>query len=308
MDDALRLHSLPEELRRRLVDAYGGPPPETWHDALERLRDLSGGSTSALWSLIMDHPLTAYVPVQCQRCGRVVPDETHASPEDDAAAGLSEVQPTDEERPHVRSGWFRGPRGPVVFVLRCPECGATSRWYRSSDPEVVLNPSRWGRLCGEQEDLRLHLAAYLDVDLRTAVPLDWDHVWSEYRCAGESELWAVHDGPARNFASRLDEGIRAWTGVLVVSPDPSLCGDATDEYLRCRNDDEGGRADPEHSDSMPRWREIVDAARRDASGALTQAKTLNGYVLHRAGLSSKDITEEVQRAAEHYGKRAWWQL
>lgn len=31
---------------------------------------------------------------------------------------LSEEPPTEEEKPFVRGGWFRGPKGPVTFVYR----------------------------------------------------------------------------------------------------------------------------------------------------------------------------------------------
>lgn len=40
----------------------------------------------------------------------------------------------------------------LPFTEGCPECQYTSRWFRSSHPEITLNPQRWGRLCGEQED------------------------------------------------------------------------------------------------------------------------------------------------------------
>ena len=117
-------------------------------------------------------------------------------------------------------------------------CGSTSRWFRSSAAAVTINPQRWGRLCGEQEDARAALAAYLGVPLRTALPLDWDHVWSEYRTDAEEESWAIHEGvgdaPAANFAQRLEEGIGAWSVVLVIAAEPEHCCDATDEYLACR--------------------------------------------------------------------------
>ena len=35
---------------------------------------------------------------------------------------LSEEEPTDSEKPLVRAGWFRGPKGPVVFVYRSLDC------------------------------------------------------------------------------------------------------------------------------------------------------------------------------------------
>ena len=40
----------------------------------------------------------------------------------------------------------------LPFTEGCPACQYTSRWFRSSHPEITLNPQRWGRLCGEQED------------------------------------------------------------------------------------------------------------------------------------------------------------
>ena len=91
----------------------------------------------------------------------------------------------------------------MVFVYSCPDCGAESRWFRSSHPEVTLNPNRWGRLCGEQEDLKVWLAKFLGLRLRYVFPTDWDHVWTE-----------VWDGeafqplpPNHDFAVRLHEGI-----------------------------------------------------------------------------------------------------
>ena len=55
--------------------------------------------------------------------------------------------------------------------------------------------------------------------LRAIVPLDWDHVWSEH--GGPGGAWPPPREPAaRNFAARLDEGIGAWSGVLVVGSEP----------------------------------------------------------------------------------------
>ena len=59
---------------------------------------------------------------------------------------------------------------------------------------------------------------------------------------------------------------------------------------------------------MERYEKIVQTARNDASGKLTQAKTMNGHVLARAKLSDDDITRELQRAAQDYGTKEWWQL
>ena len=75
-----------------------------------------------------------------------------------------------------------------------------------------------------------------------ACPLDWDHVWTEF--ATDDGGWGVHDAPARNFCARLDEGIGAWTRVLVVSADPSLCADATSAYLDISP---AGRSDAVHA-------------------------------------------------------------
>jgi hypothetical protein len=94
---------------------------------------------------------------------------------DASSFDLQEEPPTEDEAPLVRGGWYRGPRGPVVFALRCPACGAGWRWFRSAAAAVTLTPRRWGRLCGEQEDARAALAAHLHIPLRVAVPLDWEH-------------------------------------------------------------------------------------------------------------------------------------
>ena len=207
-------------------------------ETIEELRARAGGSREVLWRLVMAHPMTAYVPVQCRHCGHLVEDESHPGGTD-ADVGISEDAPTETEAPLVRAGWYRGPRGPVVvswhhlnlyqrhgmrggsmatdvwttyppfpsrlaqFVLDCPTCGSTSRWFRSSAAAVTLNPNRWGRLCGEQEDARTALAAHLGVPLRCAIPLDWDHVWSEFLC-DDHATWTIHEGagdaPAANFA------------------------------------------------------------------------------------------------------------
>ena len=41
---------------------------------------------------------------------------TFTSPAQDP--NLTEEEPTAAERPFIRAGWFRGPRGAVVFVYR----------------------------------------------------------------------------------------------------------------------------------------------------------------------------------------------
>lgn len=263
--------------------------------------------------------MTAYVPVQCQDCGHVVPDHVRDGEDDDttadAAVGLSEVEPApdDETLWGLRGGWFRGrPRGSRILQLTCRACGSsTTRWYRSGHPRVTLNPHRWGRLCGEQEDLRLQLARYLGVTVRLCVPLDWDHVWSEFYDPRQ-DRWCVVDDSARNFALRLDEeGVGAWTRIWAIHPDATFCEDVTDDYLSVASSANGtrGRADVQFADRMDRYRRVVERARRDATGNATQAKTLTGYVLERAGFDdSERITRELRRAVRDYGTRAWWDI
>ena len=296
---------LPHELRERCLKQYGNLPPNTWRDCLTRLQELSGDSREQLWSHIISHPMTEYVPNQCQHCGHVVPDETTPGRSD---VGLTEVPPTASEQPFVRGGYYRGPRSAVVFLLRCPACGEQSRWFRSSAAQVILNPNRWGRLCGEQEDLRGALARHLHIPLRAILPVDWDHVWSEMRREADG-AWVPcqgpGDAPAANFAGRLDEGIGAWTRVLAISADREQTADVTDEYLACCT--VGGRAEAALDKNMLRYRMVVDAAREDASGASTQAKTLNGHVLHRAGFGSEEVTAILRRAVADHGVRGWWE-
>jgi hypothetical protein len=347
---ALNYHVLPLALQTELWNKYGGSsPPNTWYDALERLREIAnnndgdndGDSSSHLWRLVLDHPMTAYVPMQCQNCGHEVPDVgASSSSSDDSDIGLSEVDPTasnnnDDDEDcmqllELRGGWFRGrPRAAKILQLDCPQCRFKSRWYRSGHPQVILNPSKWGRLCGEQEDLRLALANYLGIPIRTCVPLDWDHIWSEFGTTEDIEeksnhastrtnsstkenYWQVLDDNARNFAVRLDEGIGAWTGVFGIHPDPSFCQDLTSVYLQCSTGAEErgdcGRADPCHSNEMSRYRKLVEKAQADRHGRKTQAKTVTGYLLHQAGMTSDDITRELQCAARDYGKKGWWEI
>jgi len=330
VEDALKFHTLPLDLQEKLTKLYGvnsddtnelQPPQTTWYEALEQLKAMAttaGGDgkelldRGKLWRLILDHPITAYVPVQCQSCGHVVPDQ-YPTRQTDAEVGLEEVPATENEL-ELRGGWFRGPRKAVVFQLSCPACQHVSRWYRSGHPQIILNPHRWGRLCGEQEDLRLILSQYLEIPVRLAVPLDWDHIWSEYlapaedaQTATESLAWQIQDGSARNFCCRLDEGIRSWTHVWTIHSNVQWCQDVTRDYLACQKD--GGRAD-DHigDDDLKRYIGLVRTAREDALGELTQAKTVKGYVLARAKLSGEDITSELQRAAQEYGTKEWWQL
>jgi len=338
---ALKFHTLPKQIQKDIEERNGDPDdnddakretvPMTWFDTLEQLKArLSTGkgneteyNITELWRLVLDHPMTAYVPVQCQSCGYVVPDDPHCdTPQDDARVGLKEIEPTGNEL-KLRRGWFRGPRGPVVFQLTCPSCQYVSHWYRSGHPRVILNPNKWGRQCGEQEELRLLLASYIGIPLRTIVPLDWDHIWSEYRGDDHNGTgWQVQDENARNFACRLDEGIGAWTGILAIHPNPKFCQDFTADYLICQEEEEEeedddddeddehkGRADNQHASSMDRYRETVFQARLDASGEVTQAKTLNGYLLQRAGMTAKDITMVLRQAAKDYGSnKPWWEL
>jgi hypothetical protein len=329
VEEALKFHTLPDAVRSELVTRYGegAVVPTTWYEALEQLREMTSDSSNSsnsnntvLWDLLLDHPMTAYVPVQCQSCGRVVPDDLR-SPYTDDELGLAEDSPTESEAPLVRGGWFRGPRPPTVFVLTCPECGSVSRWFRTRDLRTILNPHRWGRLCGEQEDLRLDLANYLGIPTRTCIPLDWDHVWSEVRRSpadsGDSDKvpssssegeWAVRDDSARNFAVRLDQGIGSWTGVLAISPNPEWCCDVTDEYLQCRTAMGGaGRADERFESEMDRYRNLVEHAKMDPFANATQARTLNGYALKRAGFTSSDITAAMRRAVHDYGSRQWYE-
>eukprot|EP00536_Pseudo-nitzschia_multiseries_P005981 jgi/Psemu1/192051/e_gw1.122.8.1 len=283
VEQALKYHTLPESLQEELATKYGGSTPSTWFDALIQLEDfcrIDGGDKErtsfereALWKLILDHPITAYVPVQCQSCGGyIVPDDNPcASTADDAKLGLREEEPTAEESPFVRIGWYRGPRlVPSVFVIDCPICGSSSRWFRSRDPKIILNPRRWGRLCGEQEDLRLDLARYFgSISIRTI-------------------------------------GIGAWTKLLALSPDPEFCCDVTNSYVSCQY--EGGRANNRYKQDMARYRQQITEAKKDGSGSLTQAGTVNGYAIQRAGLTSSEITSILQRAVEEYGTQAWYDV
>jgi hypothetical protein len=355
VDRVLSLHTLPAPVAAAAAAAAASaaasaaapvpdaPPPRTWLDLLTQLHAASPSDLPRLWSLVEAAPWLSYVPVQCVVCGKPVPDVT-APAEPDAAVGLREVEPTAAERPFLRAGYFRGPRGPVAFELSCPGCGVTSRWFRSSHPSVTLNPNRWGRLCGEQEDLRAWLAEALGVGLRTVVPLDWDHVWSEkafpptegagFPPSGEEgELpptgaemtflplsaesaaphWLSPTGTnARNFAARLDEGIGAWTRVLAVSCDPHSCGCVTEAYLRSAGD--GGLVDAAHAARLREYRRMVLEARADSTGRSCQAGTLNGYVLASAGFSDDQVTAVMARAAAQHAAApsgepfSWWQI
>lgn len=311
VEDALKYYTLPEELQQQLTTKYAGEsstPPTTWYEALHQLKEIATTNgvldQGKLWRLILEHPMTSYAHVQCQACGHMVLDQYPLQQTDDEE-GLRELPPTGDEL-ELRAGWFRGPRKEIVFELTCPSCQHVSIWYRSGHPKVLLNPNKWGRLCGDQEDLRLTLAEYLKVPVRLVVPLDWDHVWSEYKF---SSSWEIEDGSARNFACRLDEGIGSWTRVWSIHPHVSWCQDVTQEYLKYKSD--GGRADnrkDEKYDEMNRYKQIVQRAQNDETGELTQAKTCNGFILARAQFTYADVTRELQRAAEEYGKKEWWDL
>ena len=182
VETALKYHILPKQLQIQLAMKYGNENgggddevankdrlPSTWFDALLQLKQLVSSSSSAvgrndnddkeddrsttpraatsLWRLILDHPMTEYVPVQCQSCGHVIPDETK-SELTDSDVGLTEEEPPirptatdadsrkdekeeeevkynvekEEEILELRGGWFRGPRRPVIFVINCPKC------------------------------------------------------------------------------------------------------------------------------------------------------------------------------------------
>ena len=47
----------------------------------------------------------------------------------------------------------------------------------------------------------------------------------------------------------------------------------------------------------------------DKDASMTQAKTLNGFVLHRANWAAEDVTRELKDAAKDYlsYSKAWWQ-
>lgn len=242
-------------------------------------------SPAALWQRVERHPIAEYVHVQCQSCGHLIPDSFPA--EEDP--NLSEEEPQPEERPFVRAGWFRGPRGAVVFVFRCPDCGAVSRWFRATHPEVTLNPNRWGRLCGEREDLKAWLAQYLGVRLRVCLPLDWDHVWTE---VFDGDSWRPLDPNCVDFARRLNEGIGSWTHVLAIGTPGSgdmvaATEEVTEKYLRMAKASE---------DEVTAWRRQIHSAREDPTGQDTQSRTSHGHTLLCAGLEDHEITAELRAA------------
>jgi len=172
--------------------------------------------------------------------------------------------------------------------------------------------------------LKAVLANYADITLRQSVPLDWDHTWSEYKTTTDTTeknpVWGVVDDSARNFAVRLNEGIGAWTRVLVISDKPEWSGDVTDEYLRCsnninsasNNDDEdvvNGRVDERHEHILMQYRTIIEESRMDATGKSTQKKTVNGFVLEKAGMKTQDVTAVIQKAVSDFDAgQKWWDV
>lgn len=312
VETALKFHTLPSSLQQELAHKYGGEAPMTWFEAMNHLKSIATDN-SRLWQLLLDHPMTSYVPMQCANCGHVVPDDSARSEFSDADVGISEEEPDGSEL-KIRGGWYRGvPRPPNIIRLDCPKCHSATRWYRSGHPQVILTPEKWGRLCGEQEELRLSLANYLEIPIRSILPLDWDHIWSEIGVSKENDgtvHWDALDPNESNFCCRLDEGIGSWSGVWAVHPDPAFCQDVTCEYLSCRdNSTMRGRADTDHESSLRKYKETVDKSRSDRNGDLTQASTIYGYALQRAGLESNElVTKELQEAARDFGSRGWWEV
>ncbi|CAE7735644.1 DNAH6, partial [Symbiodinium sp. CCMP2456] len=250
---------------------------QSWLDAVRLLRRRSeelDESPAALWQRVERHPIAEYVHVQCQRGRQLfVPGRAYC------------------KRPFVRAGWFRGPRGAVVFVFRCPDCGSVSRWFRATHPEVTLNPNRWGRLCGEQEDLKAWLARYLGVRLRVCLPLDWDHVWTE---VFDGDSWRPLDPNCVDFARRLNEGIGSWTHVLAIGTPGSgdmvaATEEVTEKYLLMAQASD---------DEVTAWRRQIHSAKVDPTGQATQSRTSHGHTLLCAGLKDHEITAEL-RAAQH---------
>jgi ribosomal protein S27E len=159
VEEALKYYALPKDLQEELFSKYGGTfKPQTWYDAIHQLQNYctrlcnndKNNNDSNNGDYLVTHPITSYVPVQCQSCGHIIPDEYNTNNNDDANIGLTEVEPTSEEQPFVRTGWFRGPRlQSKVFELDCPKCDHVSRWYRSSSSKnYIKSKIDGGRLCG----------------------------------------------------------------------------------------------------------------------------------------------------------------
>ena len=109
-----------------------------WSGAIQAMRVSAAGSHEALWQQVMEHEMTAYVPVQCQACGQRVPDETTPG-STDAEVGLSEAIPTAVEEPLVRAGWYRPPRRAPAR----PPCRAPARLSAVYCPPRVYDKAPW---------------------------------------------------------------------------------------------------------------------------------------------------------------------
>jgi hypothetical protein len=54
---------------------------------------------------------------------------------------------------------------------------------------------------------------------------------------------------------------------------------------------------------------LVRAARDDASGAVTQARSVNGHLVYsRAGFAAPQVTAVLRRAVAEHGRRGWWEV
>lgn len=107
-----------------------------------------------------------------------------------------------------------------------------------------------------------------------------------------------------NLSYVLKKKHRPFRGFLVLRRTP-------DEYLSCfKTKCNGtGRADARHAPNMSRYRRQVLEANMDKDASMTQAKTLNGFVLQRANWAAEDVTRELKDAAKDYlsYSKAWWQ-
>ena len=73
------------------------------------------------------------------------------------------------------------------------------------------------------------------------------------------------------------------------------------------------RSPTEIPDRDPRpaylWNVLRQAARSDAAGSTTQARSVNGHLVYsRAGFTPAQVTAVLRHAVEDFGERAWWQL
>ncbi len=58
-----------------------------------------------------------------------------------------------------------------------------------------------------------------------------------------------------------------------------------------------------------RYAALVRAARDDASGAVTQARSVNGHLVYsRAGFAPPQVTAVLRRAVAEHGRRGWWEV